>query len=137
VNPSPQPLVVRLPSASPQDKSLTILSLCFDFAQHPEFIEGSKDGIFNLARRRGHRGRGQNSLSVIQIKIITDMIESITTRREYLTSRQVTSVEKGDLVKRNLNFSPFRVIATFCHPFKIRRKIKMKKRIRIAILSPS
>jgi hypothetical protein len=27
----------------------TVLSLCFDFAQHPEFIEGSKDGtIFGL-----------------------------------------------------------------------------------------
>jgi hypothetical protein len=30
-----------------QDKSLTTLSLCFDSAQHPEFIEGSKGGIFN------------------------------------------------------------------------------------------
>jgi hypothetical protein len=31
-----------LSRAKPRDK-LTILSLCFDFAQHPELIEGSKD----------------------------------------------------------------------------------------------
>jgi hypothetical protein len=66
-----------------------------------------------------------------------EMIESITTRIEYLTSRQVTSCENGDLVKRNLNFSPFRETATFCQPFKISLRIKMNKRTSIAILNPS
>ena len=32
--------------ASGGSTSLTTLSLCFDFVQHPEFIEGSKGGIF-------------------------------------------------------------------------------------------
>jgi len=84
----------------------------------------------------GNRKWGQKSLSITQIKIIIDTIESITTRMEYLTSRQVTSCESGDLVKRNLNFSPFRETATFCHPFKISLRIKMNKRTSIAILSP-
>jgi len=68
--------------------------------------------------------------------MIIDISESITTRMEYLTSRQVTSCENGNLVKRNLNFSPFRETATFCHPFKISLRIKINKRTSIVILSP-
>ena len=64
------------------------------------------------------------------------MIESIITKIEYLTSRQLTSCANGDLVKRNLNFSPVRVTATFCHPFKISFKIKIKSRRRMAIFKP-
>jgi len=90
----------------------------------------------SISWRRGLRGRGQNSLSITQIKITIDMTESTTTRTEYLTSRQVTSCERGDLVKRNLNFSPFLETATFCHPFKISLRIKMNNRTSMAILKP-
>ena len=64
------------------------------------------------------------------------MIESIMTKTEYLTSRQLTSCVKGDLVKRNLNLLPVRVTATFCHPFKINLKIKTKRRRVMAIFKP-
>ncbi len=75
-------------------------------------------------------------MSITQIKIIIDISASITTMMEYLTSRQVTSGENGDLVKRNMNFSPFRETATFCHPFRINLRIKMNRRTSIAIFSP-
>jgi len=65
-----------------------------------------------------------------------EMIESIITKIEYLTSRQLTSCEKGNLVKRNLNLLPVRVKATFCHPFKISFRIKIKSRRMIAIFKP-
>ena len=71
-----------------------------------------------------------------QIKIIIDISASITTMMEYLTSRQITSEENGDLVKRNLNLSPFRETATFCQPFRSSLKIRMNKRTSIAIFSP-
>lgn len=75
-------------------------------------------------------------MSITQIKIIMDMIESTITKIEYLTSRQVASCEKGDLVKRNLNLIPVRVTATFCHPFRMSLRIKINKRKRTAIFNP-
>jgi hypothetical protein len=75
-------------------------------------------------------------LSITQIRIIMDTNASITTIMEYLTSRQVTSEENGDLVKRKLNLSPPREIATFCHPFSSSLRIKMKSKTSIAIFSP-
>jgi hypothetical protein len=65
-----------------------------------------------------------------------DIIESTITKIEYLTSRQVASCEKGDLIKRNLNFLPVRAIATFCHPFRISLRSKMNSRKRTAIFNP-
>jgi len=65
-----------------------------------------------------------------------DMIESTITKIEYLTSRQVASCEKGDLVKRNLKFLPVRATATFCHPFRISLRSKINKRKMRAILNP-
>jgi hypothetical protein len=51
-----------LPSTSLRDgehsRTVTILSQCFDSAQHPEFIEGSKDGIFDLPLSPRERGLG-------------------------------------------------------------------------------
>ena len=64
------------------------------------------------------------------------MIESIITKIEYPTSRQLKSSEKGDLVKRNLNLSPVRERATFCHPFEISFRIKIKNRRMMAIFKP-
>jgi len=75
-------------------------------------------------------------LFITQIKIIIDMIESIITKIEYLMSRQLTSPEKGDLVKRNLNLLPVRERATFCHPFKISFRIKIKSKRMMAIFNP-
>jgi len=75
-------------------------------------------------------------MSITQIKIIMDMIESTITKIEYLTSRQVASCENGDLVKRNLKFLPVRATETFCHPFKISLRIKIKSRKRKAIFKP-
>jgi hypothetical protein len=65
-----------------------------------------------------------------------DMIESTITKNEYLTSRQVASCEKGDLVKRNLNLLPVWATATFCHPFRISLRIRINKRKMTAILNP-
>ena len=65
-----------------------------------------------------------------------DINASITTATEYLTSRQVTSDESGDLVKRNLNFSPVRETATFCHPIRSSLRIKTNNKTNIAIFSP-
>jgi len=65
-----------------------------------------------------------------------EIIESIITKIEYLTSRQLKSSEKGDLVKRNLNLLPVRERATLCHPFKISFRINIKSRSRIAIFKP-
>jgi hypothetical protein len=65
-----------------------------------------------------------------------DMIESTIAKTEYLTSRQVVSCEKGDLVRRNLNLLPVRETATFCHPAKINLKIRMKIKNKRAISRP-
>jgi hypothetical protein len=75
-------------------------------------------------------------LFINQIRINIEINESTTTMIEYLTSRQVTSEDIGNLVRRNLNFSPFRTIATFCQPFNINLRIKTNKRTSIAIFSP-
>jgi hypothetical protein len=64
------------------------------------------------------------------------MIESTITKIEYLTSRQVTSCENGDLAKRNLNLLPVRAKATFCQPFRISLRIKINKRKMTAIFKP-
>jgi hypothetical protein len=80
--------------------------------------------------------RCQKSLSITQIKIIMEIIESTITKIEYLTSRQLTSSAKGDLVKRNLNLSPVRTTATFCQPFRMSFKMKIKSRTRKAIFKP-